>query len=176
MQEFVGSGHHTLRRRAGRAGPASDAGQQRHLSRLAERVRGPDGVQRDFYVRQLRDWKGSAVVETMNPNVMALYGELCGRTLARAHARSGDRVAIASYLGAKDVFDRAIAEFAELYADQTERDYDPADRRRTGRSDHRSPRPRIVPYFLAAAFASRLAALPVGSMWRRSRSPSSRRC
>ncbi len=87
-------------------------------------VEGPDGVQRDFYVRQLRDWKGSAVVETMNPNVMALYGELCGRTLARAHARSGDRVAIASYLGAKDVFDRAIAEFAELYADQTERDYD----------------------------------------------------
>jgi uncharacterized protein (DUF2252 family) len=85
---------------------------------------GLDGVDRDFYVRQLRDWKGSAVVENMNPTVLGLYGEVCGRTLARAHARSGDRVAIASYLGAKDVFDRAIAEYAELYADQTERDYD----------------------------------------------------
>jgi len=89
-----------------------------------ERFAGVDGVQRDFYIRQLRDWKGSAVVETMNPRVMAMYGEICGRTLARAHARSGDRIAIASYLGGKDVFDRAIAEFAENYADQTERDYD----------------------------------------------------
>jgi uncharacterized protein (DUF2252 family) len=84
---------------------------------------GLDGLDRDFYVRQLRDWKGSAIVENMNPTVLGLYGEVCGRTLARAHARSGDRVAIASYLGAKDVFDRAIAEYAELYADQTERDY-----------------------------------------------------
>lgn len=84
---------------------------------------GIDGVDRDFYVRQLRDWKGSAVVENMNPAVLGLYGEVCGRTLARAHARSGDRIAIASYLGAKDVFDRAIAEYAERYADQTERDY-----------------------------------------------------
>jgi hypothetical protein len=81
-------------------------------------------VARDYYIRQLRDWKGSAIVETMTPGVMALYAEICGRALAKAHARSGDRIAIASYLGGKDVFDRAIAEFSELYADQTERDYD----------------------------------------------------
>ncbi len=87
-------------------------------------VEGPDGVLRNFYIRQLRDWKGSAIVESMNPSAMGLYAELCGRTLARAHARSGDRVAIAAYLGGKDVFDRAIADFSELYADQTERDYD----------------------------------------------------
>jgi hypothetical protein len=72
-----------------------------------QRVLAPDGVERDFYVRQLRDWKGSALVESMTPPTMALYGHLCGWTLARAHARSGDRVAIASYLGSGDTFDRA---------------------------------------------------------------------
>jgi uncharacterized protein (DUF2252 family) len=82
-----------------------------------------DGAPRDFYLRQLRDWKGSADIEQMIPRGMALYGRLCGWTLARAHARSGDRVAIASYLGAGDVFDRALAELAERYADQNERDY-----------------------------------------------------
>ncbi len=82
-----------------------------------------DGRDRDFYFRQLRDWKGSAVIEQMVPSGMALYGRLCGWTLARAHARSGDRVAIASYLGAGDVFDQALADFAETYADQNERDY-----------------------------------------------------
>jgi len=82
-----------------------------------------DGVGRDFYVRQLRDWKGSAIVEGMSPSTLATYGGFCGWTLARAHARSGDRVAIASYLGGGDVFDRALAEFAERYADQNERDY-----------------------------------------------------
>ena len=87
-------------------------------------VEGVDGVSRDFYVRQLRDWKGSAVIESMVPATMAYYGRLCGTTLARAHARSGDRVAIASYLGAKDIFDQALADFAEVYADQNERDYD----------------------------------------------------
>ena len=87
-------------------------------------VEGIDGVSRDYYVRQLRDWKGSAVIESMVPGTMAYYGRLCGTTLARAHARSGDRVAIASYLGAKDVFDQALADFAEAYADQNERDYD----------------------------------------------------
>ncbi len=87
-------------------------------------LEGLDGVSRDFYVRQLRDWKGSAVVEEMVPGTMAYYGRICGSTLARAHARSGDRVAIASYLGAKDIFDQALAEFAEAYADQNERDYD----------------------------------------------------
>ncbi len=82
-----------------------------------------DGQQRDFYIRQLRDWKASAVIEAMVPRGMALYGTLCGWTLARAHARSGDRVAIATYLGAGDVFDQALVDFAESYADQNERDY-----------------------------------------------------
>jgi uncharacterized protein (DUF2252 family) len=89
-----------------------------------ERVEGMDGKRRDFYVRQLRDWKGSAEVERMTPATMAAYGGLCAWTLARAHARSGDRIAIASYLGTNDVFDQAIARFAEAYADQNERDYE----------------------------------------------------
>ena len=85
---------------------------------------GLDGQQRDFYVRQLRDWKFSLDIETMVPRGMALYGQLCGWTLARAHARSGDRIAIAAYLGGSDVFDQAITRFAAAYADQNERDYD----------------------------------------------------
>jgi uncharacterized protein (DUF2252 family) len=89
-----------------------------------ERFAGIDGVERDFYVRQLRDWKGSADVENMAPYGLALYGRVCGRTLARAHARSGDRIAMAAYLGSSANFDHAIADFAELYADQNERDYD----------------------------------------------------
>jgi uncharacterized protein (DUF2252 family) len=88
-----------------------------------QRLQDVDGRQRDFYVRQLRDWKGIAVAEDMRPDGMAWFGHLCGATLARAHARSGDRVAIASYLGRSDTFDRAIAEFAEAYADQNERDH-----------------------------------------------------
>jgi uncharacterized protein (DUF2252 family) len=84
---------------------------------------GIDGKKRDFYVRQLWDWKRSAEVETMSPQAMEIYGRICGWTLARAHARSGDAVAIASYLGSGDKFDRAIAEFSELYADQAEADY-----------------------------------------------------
>ena len=87
------------------------------------RVAGYDGVSRDFYVRQLWDNKGSALVEVMNPPAMTVYAELCGRALAKAHARSGDAIAIASYLGAGDSFDRALASFAEAYADQNERDY-----------------------------------------------------
>jgi uncharacterized protein (DUF2252 family) len=85
---------------------------------------GLDGRSRDFYVRQLKDWKGSAVIEQMRPKGMAAYGALCGWTLARAHARSGDRIAIASYLGAGDVFDRAVLDFASAYADQNARDYE----------------------------------------------------
>ena len=88
-----------------------------------QQVNGDDGVRRDYYVRQLKDWKGSAVAEEMVPNGMAVYGRLCGWTLARAHARSGDRVAIASYLGAKETFDQAMAAFAVAYADQNERDF-----------------------------------------------------
>jgi uncharacterized protein (DUF2252 family) len=84
---------------------------------------GLDGRARDFYGRQLKDWKGSAEIERMVPDSMAAYGRLCGWTLARAHARSGDRVAIAAYLGNGNTFDRAIVEFSKRYADQNERDY-----------------------------------------------------
>jgi uncharacterized protein (DUF2252 family) len=89
-----------------------------------EQVEGIDGVQRDFYVRQLRDWKGSAETDQMVPEGMAAYGNLCGWTLARAHARSGDRIAIAAYLGSSAVFENAVASFAESYADQNQLDYD----------------------------------------------------
>ena len=82
-----------------------------------------DGVSRDFYIRQLWDGKGSALVELMDPRAMTLYAELCGEALAKAHARSGDAIAIGSYLGGGDSFDRALASFAEAYADQNERDY-----------------------------------------------------
>jgi uncharacterized protein (DUF2252 family) len=82
------------------------------------RVTGLDGQRRDFYLRQLRDWKGSAEVETLLPAGMKAYGELCGWTLARAHARSGDRIAIAAYLGSGASFDVAVAEFARRYADR----------------------------------------------------------
>ncbi|WP_035802920.1 DUF2252 domain-containing protein [Kitasatospora mediocidica] len=88
-----------------------------------ERVTGIDGRQRDFYVRQLRDWKGIVEPALMVPEGMGLFGELCGSTLARAHARSGDRIAIAAYLGRSDVFDRALTTFAESYADRNERDH-----------------------------------------------------
>jgi sugar/nucleoside kinase (ribokinase family) len=84
---------------------------------------GLDEKPRDFYARQLKDWKGSAEIEQMVPRVMATYGTLCGWTLARAHARSGDRIAIASYLGNGDSFDRAILEFSKAYAEQNDRDY-----------------------------------------------------
>jgi len=87
------------------------------------RVKGIDGQTRDFYLRQLRDWKGSAEIEVMNPAGMQAYGELCGWTLARAHARSGDRIAIAAYLGSGPAFDVALGEFAQTYADQNEHDY-----------------------------------------------------
>jgi Uncharacterized protein conserved in bacteria (DUF2252) len=88
------------------------------------RVTDAEGAAHDFYVRQLWDAKGSAMVEVMEPKVMAAYADLCGRTLAKAHARSGDAVAIASYLGRGNTFDRALTSFAETYADQNERDYD----------------------------------------------------
>jgi len=85
--------------------------------------KGMDGAVRDFYVRQLWDWKVSADLETLAPLGLQLYAQMCGWTIARAHARSGDRIAIASYLGKGDVFDRAMADFATAYADQNERDY-----------------------------------------------------
>ena len=82
-----------------------------------------DGAERDFFVRQLWDWKTSVDLDTILPEGLELYGEVCGFLLARAHARSGDRIAIASYLGKSDSFDRALAEFAVAYADQNERDH-----------------------------------------------------
>ena len=86
-------------------------------------VTGPDGVDRDYYVRQLKDWKFSFPVEQMIPSGMTVYAQMCGWSLARAHARSGDRIALAAYLGGSDTFDQAIADFAETYADQNDRDY-----------------------------------------------------
>jgi uncharacterized protein (DUF2252 family) len=84
---------------------------------------GLDGQARDFYGRQLKDWKGSAEIEQMVPKGLAQYGRLCGWTLARAHARSGDRIAIAAYLGKSSTFDRALVEFSHAYGEQNERDY-----------------------------------------------------
>ncbi len=86
-------------------------------------IRGLDGVSRDYYVRQFQDWKGSADVDTLLVPGATLYARICGATLARAHARWGDRIAIASYLGKGESFDRAIADFSAAYADQNERDY-----------------------------------------------------
>lgn len=88
-----------------------------------ERVEGIDGKRRDFYIRRLHDWKGIAMPEQMSPRQLETFGGVCGITLARAHARSGDRIAIASYLGSGDSFDRALVTFAEAYADQNERDH-----------------------------------------------------
>jgi uncharacterized protein (DUF2252 family) len=89
-----------------------------------QRVVDIDGQVRHYYLRQLHDWKGSAEVEIMRVPGATLYARMCGRALARAHARSGDRIAIASYLGRGDVFDRALADFSTQYADQNERDYE----------------------------------------------------
>ena len=84
---------------------------------------GLDGVRRDFYLRQLRDGKGGFDPNVMRPDGLAMYARACGWTLARAHARSGDSVAIAAYLGNNAAFDKAILEFSEAYADQNERDH-----------------------------------------------------
>ena len=87
------------------------------------RTTGLDGLTRDFYVRQLQDWKGSADIESLTPKGLRLYAELCAWTLARAHARSGDRIAIAAYLGDDDGIPQAVADFAHAYADLNERDH-----------------------------------------------------
>ncbi len=112
-------------RPAGSRRAAAHAGRQRHLPRLAAQPGRPRRTPHDYYIRHLRDWKRAADIAAMAPAAMRAYGELCGWKLARAHARSGDRIAIASYLGRSDVFDQAIAEFAAAYADQNERDYHP---------------------------------------------------
>ena len=87
------------------------------------RVTGLDGVKRDFYFRQLWDNKGSTIIEGMKAKELAAYADICGRTLARGHARSGDAVTISAYLGSSDALDQALSDFAELYADQNELDY-----------------------------------------------------
>jgi uncharacterized protein (DUF2252 family) len=83
----------------------------------------PDSVRPDYYIRQLRDWKGSFEVATLDPQALAVYAKYCAWTLARAHARSGDRVAIAAYIDDQDVFDQAIADFSVAYADKNEQDF-----------------------------------------------------
>jgi len=89
-----------------------------------DRFTGDDGVTRDFYLRQLWDGKGSVVVETLTPEALGIYAQMCGWALARAHARSGDAIAMSAYLGGGDRFDRAMSQFAASYADQNERDFD----------------------------------------------------
>jgi uncharacterized protein (DUF2252 family) len=122
LEAFVGKSHYANH------GERVVAGQ--HLMQAAsdiflgwQRVEGLDGISRDFYLRQLRDWKGSVEIEGSIPKGLATYAGVCAQALARAHARSGDRIAIASYLGGGSVFDDALVEFAEIYADQNERDY-----------------------------------------------------
>jgi uncharacterized protein (DUF2252 family) len=122
LEEFVGRG--------GRWSHGERVVYGQHLMQPAsdiflgwDQVPGVDGVQRDYYIRQLRDWKGAAEVEALVPAGLSAYGRLCAGALALAHARSGDRIAIASYLGTSDAFDRAIAVFSEAYADQNEADF-----------------------------------------------------
>ena len=89
-----------------------------------QRSDGIDGVSRDYYVRQLQDWKSLVDIENAIPAGMAAYGAMCANALARAHARWGDRIAIASYLGNNPSFEKALTRFAERYADQNQRDYE----------------------------------------------------
>jgi hypothetical protein len=123
LEEFVG--------KSGYANHGARVVAGQHLMQAASDIflgyqpfEGPDGVTRDFYVRQLRDWKGSFEIEGSIPPGLTKYIGVCAQALARAHARSGDRIAISSYLGNGPTFDRALADFAETYADQNERDYD----------------------------------------------------
>jgi hypothetical protein len=88
-----------------------------------DRIEGIDGVAHDYYMRQLWDWKVSAPVETMTPDLMRTYAQICGWTLARAHARSGDATAIGAYLGTGDVFDTAMVSFGDVYAEQNDLDH-----------------------------------------------------
>jgi hypothetical protein len=88
-----------------------------------QRINGLDGVTRDYYIRQLHDWKGGMNVDRFRVGGAMHYARLCGETLGRAHARWGDRIAIASYLGQSDRFDQAIADFSAAYADQNEKNY-----------------------------------------------------
>jgi uncharacterized protein (DUF2252 family) len=123
LERFVGPGDYRHQ------GQRVVAGQ--HLMQAAtdiflgwQRVTEPDGQTRDYYIRQFQDWKGSVQIDSLKVSGATLYGRLCASALARAHARWGDRVAIAAYLGSGDAFDRAVADFAARYAEQNERDYE----------------------------------------------------
>ena len=123
LERFAGKGTYAARWPAGGSRSTADAGRDRHLPGL-DPDQGIDGVTRDYYIRQFQDWKGSANVENMLVPGATVYARICAATLARAHARWGDRIAIASYLGKGDVFDQAIADFSAAYADQNEKDYE----------------------------------------------------
>jgi len=123
LSRFVGAGRHANQ---GQRVVAGQRLMQAHSDIFLGWQRNDDDVDRqahDYYVRQLRDWKLSMDTGAMVPHGMRAYAEMCGWTLARAHARSGDRIAIAAYLGSSDTFDQAITEFAAAYADQNEKDY-----------------------------------------------------
>ena len=124
LAEYAGRSQYNNQGERVVAGQHLQQAQPATSSSAGPRVPDPlDGVDRDFYVRQLKDWKFSVPIELLRPEGMAMYARLCGWTLARAHARSGDRIALAAYLGGSDKFDQAIADFAETYADQNELDY-----------------------------------------------------
>jgi uncharacterized protein (DUF2252 family) len=120
--EFVGRSRHTHQGQRVVAG-------QRLMQQTTDiflgwqRTAGVDGVERDFYVRQLRDWKGAFEIEDLRPRGLQIYGELCAWSLARAHARSGDRIAISGYLGSSATFEEALADFGEAYADVNDGDH-----------------------------------------------------
>lgn len=88
-----------------------------------QRVDGVDGRTHDYYMRQLWDWKASANIDAMTPDILSFYGQMCGWTLARAHAKSGDAIAISEYLGSGESFDRAMAAFGHDYAEQNDLDF-----------------------------------------------------
>lgn len=122
LERFLGAGEH--------AGEGERVVRGQRLMQAAsdiflgwQRVTGADGITRDFYVRQLHDWKGGIDPDAMTPRGAALYARICGETLARAHARSGDRLEVAGYLGRGRAFDEAVCAFADTYAEQNDRDH-----------------------------------------------------
>ena len=119
----VGQGRPAVDRLVGDIVPQGAAVFRTGAARALQRAQQAGQVQRDYYVRQLRDWKASLPVEQMLPSGLELYGKLCATTLARAHARSGNRVSIAAHRGKSDRFEKAIAAFAEAYADLNDRDH-----------------------------------------------------
>ncbi len=122
LERFLGPGaHETEGERVVRGQRLMQAASDLFLG--WQQATGADGITRDFYVRQLHDWKGGIDPDTMSPRGAALYARICGETLARAHARGGDRLEVAGYLGRGRAFEDAICAFADSYADQNEEDY-----------------------------------------------------